>query len=778
MRKIFIITAALLLLVAPLYGADTQTPNLGLTKPDAPAGSWGDKINQNFDILDGAVKSGAGTGDAQTADPLSQFAPTSSSQLKDVLSDETGTGAAVFGTGPTLIGPHLGTPASGDASNLINLPLTTGTTGTLPANKGGTGQTTINQGDILFGAGGSLWNRLAKDPNVTRYLSNTGTSNNPAWSQIDLTSGVTGLLPLAQGGTSQTYAAIVPFTGAVVTGSCQGPNQIWIKTEDGHIYHCPNGGESTPVSTRQGIDPFVFAVNVVETAASVTATGTVDVNVQASLVSGSPEVITWSVLSGLPANVTAAFVPTTCTANCSSVLRLTTTAATAGGPFTITVRGTAVNTTTQDDTFALTVTAGTPPAFIENLAKQTLANTLPYCWYDGCTEQLTNMPVCGDNKCFTAWLNGDNTSADEPHEVVVSKYDYATGDRTNSANIGSLDSGNDLHNSPNLHMDSSGYLWLFYGSLAGPLVDKAGGPYYRKSTNPYDITAWDAQAVLAWPGGGNRFGGGFTTNDSLHMIGDHNYARRTSAGTWTIKEGLIENPGYTTCGQPLVDATVKGANFLFAWRSENGSGAGRGLYFAFTDDNGDTFKNAAGTTSVTRAAGFPQAGTVADGLFPCGFYRTWSSAFLVQSGRIDQMRAGQMNDGTKFVIYYDGGSLLMRKWTGSAWTLMTTISSTRYATNFDVSVMPTSGKIVVTYVDNNNYNIYERVSADGGTTWAAEVLLYTKGAENQNLYLSCTPWEPAGQDPRVVCHWSQRLNITSSVPTRHSEVGYIDRKIP
>lgn len=46
----------------------------------------------------------AGGGDAQTANPLSQFASTSSSQLRGVLSDETGTGAAVFGTSPTIDG--------------------------------------------------------------------------------------------------------------------------------------------------------------------------------------------------------------------------------------------------------------------------------------------------------------------------------------------------------------------------------------------------------------------------------------------------------------------------------------------------------------------------------------------------------------------------------------------------------------------------------------------------------------------------------------------------
>lgn len=44
-------------------------------------------------------------GDALTTNPLSQFAATTSAQLRGVLSDETGTGAAVFATSPALTTP-------------------------------------------------------------------------------------------------------------------------------------------------------------------------------------------------------------------------------------------------------------------------------------------------------------------------------------------------------------------------------------------------------------------------------------------------------------------------------------------------------------------------------------------------------------------------------------------------------------------------------------------------------------------------------------------------
>jgi hypothetical protein len=47
----------------------------------------------------------------------------SSANLKAAVTDETGSGALVFATSPTLVTPTLGTPASGDMRNTTNIPL-------------------------------------------------------------------------------------------------------------------------------------------------------------------------------------------------------------------------------------------------------------------------------------------------------------------------------------------------------------------------------------------------------------------------------------------------------------------------------------------------------------------------------------------------------------------------------------------------------------------------------------------------------------------------------
>jgi hypothetical protein len=64
---------------------------------------------------------------------------TTSADLLGLVSNETGTGSLVFNTSPTLVTPLLGTPTSGSLINCTGLPLTTGVTGVLESDNGGTG---------------------------------------------------------------------------------------------------------------------------------------------------------------------------------------------------------------------------------------------------------------------------------------------------------------------------------------------------------------------------------------------------------------------------------------------------------------------------------------------------------------------------------------------------------------------------------------------------------------------------------------------------------------
>ncbi len=79
----------------------------------------------------------------------------------------------------------------------------------------------LAQGDILYSSAANTLTSLAKSTSSTRLLTNTGSSNNPAWAQADLTTAVTGVLPAANGGTGANGSIALNTPLIHVTAVCQ-----------------------------------------------------------------------------------------------------------------------------------------------------------------------------------------------------------------------------------------------------------------------------------------------------------------------------------------------------------------------------------------------------------------------------------------------------------------------------------------------------------------------------------------------------------------------------
>ncbi|RLC73779.1 MAG: hypothetical protein DRI26_00045 [Chloroflexi bacterium] len=283
----------------------------------------------------------------------------------------------------------------------------------------------------------------------------------------------------------------------------------------------------------------------------------------------------------------------------------------------------------------------------------------------------------------------------------IIEYDHSTKTFQNETDIG----GHTLwgenqpgHGAPALGIDGDGYLYVFYGSHGGP-------QYYKKSTNPYDITSWGSEQTLV---SAATYPQVFWTDNKLWVFyrnGPQEWVYKTTSdggSTWSNEVEITDfdsQPNFWGVYARTMKAPNGDIHIVWLWR--NDANDYFNLYYAYYDISEGKWKKRDGT-ELTLPISESEADKVFDGS------HTW----------IWGLDIDENNEPYIFWAYSGDNKLKLTKWKNSAWHTYNITDYPFYKSgSFGALKVDDSSnlRVIADSSDHKTAKLYK--STDGGETW-------------------------------------------------------------
>jgi len=309
-------------------------------------------------------------------------------------------------------------------------------------------------------------------------------------------------------------------------------------------------------------------------------------------------------------------------------------------------------------------------------------------------------------------------------------YDHDTSDWSSSVSIGIVPSVLAKY-SPTLTINSTGHMIVFYGGY------DTGEPLrYRISSNPEDISSWEPEQELPFDYPADIYpivlsdddiivfgrtpevnyksaiksiDGGINWGANSPNYNDNNY--------WTVTD-MVDDCTYVTGVRVGADDRIH-----IAWlRYDYGGSIREDIYYAYSDDDGETWYNASGTYSASMINKTDAEAS----------YKVFESG----SYDVDLVKVTADSANTPYISFSHGGSpngtIKFATWNGSSWEIYNVTSSADLASGRRWSDLYTESTSTHYIYMPLNEEIEEYKTTDGGESWSNTKTLTTDGALTAN----------------------------------------------